>query len=1114
LPPKIDFPSIEKELAMFERAQVAAVALLSLSLLAVPAAAKPKKADLPKKDAAVIYDESLFKTLEWRNIGPFRGGRSTAVAGIAGEPFTFYFGSTGGGLWKTTDAGGNWRNVSDGFFKTGTVGAIQVAPSDSNVVWVGMGESPVRGVMTTHGDGVYRSTDGGQTWKPLGLADSRHISRIQVHPNDPDTAWVAVQGHLWGPNDERGVYKTQDGGKTWNRILFVDADTGANDLVLDTRNPRVLYAAMWQHRRYPWKVESGGKGSGIHKSVDGGETWERLSGGLPETMGKVGIAVSPAMPQRIWAIVEAEKGGLYRSDDGGKKWQLINPDQQLRARSWYYMHIFADPKNAEKVWVLNAPTFRSLDGGKTFSNVRVPHGDCHDLWINPDNPNILIEGNDGGATVSLNDGRTWSSVDNQPTSQIYRVITDNQQPYRVYGGQQDNTSISIASRSTSGAITERDWHDVGGCESAYVAFDPNDPRYVYAGCYQGGISVWDRETRRIRDIMAYPDPALASEPAQGKYRFNWNAPILASPHDPRIIYHAGNKVLETRDRGRSWREISPDLTRNDKARQGKGGGPFTNEGAGGEVYNTITTLVGSPHEGHEGVLWSGSDDGKVFRRQGEEWVDVTPAGVGEALINAIEVSPHDPAKVYLAVTRYKFDVLQPIVLRTVDQGKTWTSLADGLPADTIVRVVREDPTRRGLLYLGTENGFYVSWDDGARWQKLQLNLPIVPITDLRVHGGDLVASTQGRAFWILDDLSPLRLIGDQTAKADVELMPIRAVTLLGGFRGFAGPWGTNPHTGAIMRYYLAPKAKEEAKANKGEAKVAEEAQGKAKDATADKKDDAKTEEPPLVLEILDAGGEIVRRASFPAPEGDSGEFPLSTNPGLNQWVWDLTVQAPASVPGVTIYPASGIGHIALPGRYTAVLRRGEKISHQEFELLDHPKAETTAADLAEHRELVARIRDRIHAINDTANRLADAKAQVAGLLGRLQDGMPGVEDVRKAGKELEKALETLDDKLVQRKNKGFQDIINFPPRHNSDWSFLYSPAFSAEAPVVTQGMKVRFADLDRVWMELAKEADKVLGPDLQAFEALLRQHAVPAVILKKPAPLLPEPSKPKDEAGG
>lgn len=1044
-------------------------------------------------------EETPFAALEWRNVGPFRGGRSTTVTGVAQHPERFYFGSTGGGVWRSDDAGTTWRNISDGHFATGSVGAIAVAPSDPNVVYVGMGEAPVRGVMTTHGDGVYRSTDGGETWTHIGLEDSRHIARIRVHPREPDTLWVAIQGHLYGPNDQRGIYKSTDGGDTWRRTLFVDEDTGASDLAIDVVNPRILYAAMWQHRRRPWIVESGGPGSGLWKSTDGGETWNEATKGLPELMGKIGVAVSPVDPNRVWAIVEAEAGGLFRSDDRGVSWRLINEERVLRGRAWYYMHVFADTQNADVVYVLNAPMMKSIDGGRSFAPVSTPHGDNHDLWQHPDDARRMINANDGGANVSTNGGATWSTQNNQPTAQFYRVAVDNRFPYWLYGGQQDNTAIAIKSRSMGGAITDRDWHSIGGCESADPAFDPDDPRYVYAGCYQGIIDEYDMETEQIRSIMAYPFLGLGAVPSEMRYRFNWNAPIRVSPQDPATIYHAGNVMLRSRDRGRSWEEVSPDLTRDEEERQGPGGGPITKEGAGGEVYNTILSFETSPHD--PGVLWAGTDDGRVHvtRDAGATWSDVSPAAVGEAMINAIEVSPHAPASAYLAVTRYKWDDLTPMIFATEDFGATWTARADGLPADTIVRVVREDPDRRGLLYAGTERGVFLSFDDGGAWQPLQLNLPVVPVTDLAVHRGDLIAATQGRAFWILDDLTPLHHWQDSSAEADLHLFAPRPTIRTGGGRGgrrAPAAAGVNPHNGVYFHYIVAAPPEDP---------DAEEATVSSDEGDVDSSEDSDGP-PALELEIRDARDEVVRTVSSAPPEGQKGDGAapsaggpgngpprLTTKPGLNRFVWNLRGDPIPEIEGVLQF-GDASGYRVGPGTYTAILRRGETEHTQTFEVLPDPRVNASPDDYADQAAMLREIRARIIAIHDGVNRMRDARSQVETLLGRLEDHEEA-DALRAAGDVATEAIDAWVGQLVQTESKTFQDVINFPNRLNAELFVLMGDVDSLE-PIVNRGVRERFEDLDAVWQPLATEMQRILDEDLDTFNDLFEQHAIPAVIVE------------------
>ncbi|MGH9333760.1 MAG: WD40/YVTN/BNR-like repeat-containing protein, partial [Vicinamibacteria bacterium] len=904
-------------------------------------------------------DSKLYQSMEWRNIGPFRGGRSNASTGVLGDPLTFYFGGVGGGVWKTTDGGDTWTNITDGQLKTSSVGAIAVAPSDPNVVYVGMGEHAIRGVMTSHGNGVYKSTDAGKTWMHVGLPKSRAISRIRIHPENPDLVYVAAQGAPYGPSEDRGVYRSNDGGSTWNKILYVSPDAGPSDLDMDPSNPRILYAAVWDHRRTPWEVRSGGPGSGIHKSTDGGENWVKLEEGLPELKGKLSVAVS-ANPERIYALVEADpKGGLYRSEDAGKTWQLVNETWGIRTRAWYYIKVFADPKNPDVVWVTNANLLKSIDGGKTFERVRVPHGDNHHLWIDPENTNIMINSNDGGANVSYNGGKTWSTQQNQPTAQFYRVNTDHRFPYWVYGGQQDNTSVAIASQTFDAGVTWKDWHPVGGCESAYVAFDPENPVKIYAGCYMGQITEWDARTRQERSVMAYPMLPAAMASRDMKHRFNWNAPILASRHDPGLVYHAANVLLRTKDGGTSWEEASPDLTTDDDEKQGRGGGPITNEGAGGEIYGTVYYVAESPHD--RNTLWTGSDDGivHVTRDFGAHWDRVTPPDTGEAMINAIEVSPHDPATAYIAVTRYKFNDFTPLAFKTNDYGKTWKKITNDVPEEAWVRVVREDPKRRGLLYMGTEVGMFVSFDDGESWDSLQLNLPVTPITDLIVQeqANDLVASTAGRSFWILDDLSPLQQIDEDVEEAKVHLFAPRAAVRVE--RGFSfGPpagIGKNPPAGAILDFVV----------------------------------DEVSDEKKIAVEILDASGAVIRH--YPPeepPEGDAAQGPPRTpwkpKAGMNRVSWDLRHETPTKVPGLFAFGALQ-GRKAMPGTYQVRLTAGDETRTQTLEVRKDPRLDTPLSTYQQQDEFLRQVETEISAIHGGVNRLRGVREQIQSYMDRSKD---------------------------------------------------------------------------------------------------------------------------------
>jgi photosystem II stability/assembly factor-like uncharacterized protein len=1039
----------------------------ALSATALPLAQAPAPAPAPPPAAPSAppqFDSASFAALQWRNIGPFRGGRVVAVAGVPQQPRTFYFGGVGGGVWKTTDGGETWANLTDGQLNTSSVGAIAVAPSDPNVIYVGMGEHPIRGVMTSHGDGVYRSTDAGRTWTHLGLERTRHISRIRIHPSDPDTVWVAAQGAAYGPSKDRGVYRSTDGGKTWTQQLFVSETAGPSELAMDPTNPRILYAAMWDHQRLPWQVRSGGPGSGIHKSTDGGVTWSTANTGLPSLVGKIGIDVSPN-PDRLYAVVEADpKGGLYRSDDGAKTWTLVNEAWTLHARAWYYMKVVADPKNPDVVWVLNADVSKSIDGGRSITTVRTPHGDNHSLWIDPTDPEVMIEGNDGGANVTFNGGRTWSTQGNQPTAQFYRVSVDDQFPYNVYGGQQDNTSVKIAS-SSPGGITERDWYDVGGCESAVPAFDPKNPRYVYAGCYMGIISEFDDQLGTARDIMAWPQMPAAVPPKDQKYRFNWSAPIVVSKFDPQVIYHGGNVLLRSTNRGKTWSEASPDLTRDDEGKQGLGGAPITNEGAGGETYGVIHYIAESPHDA--GTLYVGTDDGYVqlTRDGGKTWTNVTPPNVGEAMVNAIEVSPHAAGTAYVTISKYKFNDFTPLVFRTADFGRTWTRITDGIAPEAWARVVREDPVRKDLLYLGTETGFYLSYDGGQKWTKLQLNLPNTPITDLKVHRNDLVASTAGRAFWILDDLSPLQQWNEGTAGTDVRLFtpqPAWRTQAFGG--GGQGRVGRSRADGAIVDFWL-----------------------------------AKVPEGDVSVEIL-KGTTVARRFTTAKADADA-PVPLDAPPGtltvkagLNRLVWNLRYDPVVPVPGLYVFGTLQ-GRRALPGDYQVRLTAGGKTLTAPLTVSLDPRVTTPVSELQAQETLVLRVDEQLTEIHRTVIRLRDARAQIEDVMKRTK-GTPNADAVEQAGKGLVDKLNALEDALVQKRVVDGQTVINFPQRLNQYYIYLRS-AIDGSDTGTTDGQQARLGALGEEWSRQQRAAAALFGDELAAFNRLVRDRNVPAVVVKQ-----------------
>jgi len=965
--------------------------------------------------------DGLARALRFRLIGPHRGGRVVAVAGHPTDPMTFYFGACAGGVWKTTDGGVTWENISDGYFRTAAVGAIAVSDADPNVIYVGTGEACIRGNVS-HGDGVYKSTDGGRTWKNVGLRDTRHIARIRVHPKNPDIVYVAALGHAFGPNEERGVFRSKDGGSTWEKVLYRDEHTGAIDLIMDPSNPRILYAALWQAVRRPWELVSGGPGSGLFRSFDGGDTWEEISRRpeLPQgILGRIGLATTAARPGRVWAIVEAEDGALFRSDDYGDTWKRVSDKGDLRWRAWYFHHLCADPQDADTLWVLDLKLWKSIDGGVTFTEVPTPHGDHHDHWTDPRNPQRMINGNDGGACVSFDGGRTWSTQFNQPTAQMYHVTVDNRFPYRVYGSQQDNTAICLPSMSINGAITLTEWYEPGGGESGYIAVKPDDPDIVVGGAIGSGegngrLIRYNHRTGEQRNITVWPEELGMAEGAQDlKYRFQWTFPIEFSPHDPHTLYVTSNVVHRSRDLGMTWEVISPDLTRNDPEKLRPSGGPITKDNTGAEVYCTIFAFRESPHE--PGVFWAGSDDGLVHlsRDGGQTWQNVTPPDLPEwATVAILEPSPHDPATCYLAAHNYRLDDPRPYLYKTSDYGRSWTRITEGIPADDFTRVIRADPVRWGLLYCGTETGVYVSFDDGGHWQRLQSNLPVCPIYDLVVKDSDLVVATHGRSFWILDDLTPLRQYEPEQLEQPAYLYQPRPTVRWRFYgRGFyrhpktanykmTGPVtvtyrlretpmgtngeefldaGKNPPDGAIIHYYL-------------------------KEEPADE----------VTLSILDEQGNVIR--TFSSKSEEPPRVPVQA--GMNRFVWDLRHEGATKLEG----PAKrdrfeqaleiAVRPRALPGRYQVQLKVGETVLAQSFEVVRDPRLPASDEDLRAQFELKVAIRDRISEVHDAVNRIRRLRKQVEEWEERAKAA--GKSDaIAEAAKAFKEKLETLERELVQ-----------------------------------------------------------------------------------------------------
>ena len=1020
--------------------------------------------------------DSIFKSLKYRNIGPFRGGRSVTASGVQGDPLTYYMGTTGGGLWKTEDAGQLWFNISDGYFKTGSVGAIAVSESDPNIVYCGMGEHAPRGVMTSYGDGVYKSWDAGKTWTKMGLEKTSQISRIVIHPKNPDIVYVAAQGAIHGPNPDRGVYKSTDGGITWSNVLYVNDLTGCSELSMDMNNPRVLYAAMWEHQRLPWKVISGGDGSGLYKSSNGGKTWTKIHNGLPKEMGKMAIAVCRSNSDKVYALIESdsekEMGGLFVSQNAGMKWSKVSSDHRLIQRAWYYTEVFPDPLNENTVYVLSAPALRSIDGGKTWERLTGTHGDYHDLWINPSNSNNMVIANDGGAAISFNFGKSWSRQSNMPTAQFYRVNVDNAFPYRIYGGQQDNSSIRIENMALGRSnITQQNWTNSAGGESAFLAFDPDNPRYVLGGSYLGTIEVLDYQAVASTNIMSAPIQYLGRDASDMKYRFNWNAPIIWSKHEPGTFYHGAQYLLRTIDLGISWEEVSPDLTRNEKDKQGKGGGPFTNEAVGAENYGTLSYVIESPHE--KGVIWTGSDDGlvQITRDGGKNWQDVTPKGLAECLINSIDVSPHDPATAYIATTRYKFNDHTPGLYKTTNYGKSWTNISTGIPNGAFTRVVREDELRKDLLFAGTETGIYISWTGGKNWELFNLNFPVVPVTDLIIKHGDLIVATAGRSFWVLDDLELIRQYEGANKKLKI-YTPADAI--LGNWRSplsgkttdFDGTnpfFGVNPANGLVC-YYELP--------------------GLAEDSV-------------FTLEFRNENNMLVRTISSKKdetfkkyPGGPSEETLLPAEKGINRFVWDLRYPTMTGAPSA--YIEGGYrGHKVSPGNYSMILKVGTQEIKTTFRVLPNPLYETSAETYAEYDKFMKSMASNFNKMHEKVNTILKMRNKIEEVIKDLKE-QEEFTDVIEKGESLIEKMKAWDEDMVQRKSKAYDDVENFPNKFTAEYIFLINQTES-EIPRVNKSSRDRLTELNIQWEILEERAMEIIDKYVPDYNNQLSEAGIRVV---------------------
>jgi photosystem II stability/assembly factor-like uncharacterized protein len=1005
--------------------------------LGAPSLAQRNRAAAPASAPVATVDTSLLGVVQWRNIGPFRGGRSCAVTGVAGQPNLFYMGATGGGVWKTTDGGNSWANISDGYFG-GSIGAVAVAPSDPNVLYVGGGEKTVRGNVS-HGYGVWFSNDAGKTWKPSrDLRNSRHIGRIRVHPTNPDVAWAAVMGHLFGPHPERGVYKTTDGGQTWRKVLFANEQAGAVDLVLDPNNPRIMYASTWRVIRTPYSMESGGEGSGLWKSTDGGENWTNISKakGLPKgTLGIIGVTVSPKNSDRVWALVEAADGGVFRSDDAGQTWTKTNEDRALRQRAWYYTRIYADTQNEDMVYVMNVSYHRSKDGGRTFERFNAPHGDHHDLWISPVNNLSMVIADDGGAQVSQDGGENWTTYHNQPTAQYYRVVTDNHFPYRIYVAQQDNSTLRVSHRTFNMmGITEKDWEVTAGAESGHIAVHPTNPDIVYGGNYGGFLERIDHKTGESRAVNVYPENPMGAGVKTMKYRFQWNFPLFFSPHDPNTLYAAGNRLFKTTNEGQSWQAISPDLTTNDTTKQDVSGGPITKDNTGVEYYCTIFAAAESPSE--KGLIWTGSDDGllHVTRDGGQTWANVTPPRSifpEWNMVNSIEPHPFVKGGAYVAATRYKSDDFAPYLYVTLDYGKTWKKITNGINNEHFTRVLRADPVRPGLLYAGTESGMYLSFDDGANWQPFQLNLPTVPITDLAIKNEDLIAATQGRSLWLIDDLTPLRTLKPELAGTKFSLFkPRNTYKVEGGTFGNPKLVGRNLPGGVMVQYHLraAP-------------------------------DSATT----VALEFLDKNQKLIKRyASNAKDRADQ----LEAKAGGNRFYWNMRYPEAEKFDGLILWGGGLQGPLAVPGTYFVKLKVGTDSAMHPFEIVKDPRLSVSQEDLQAQFDYLIEVRDKLTETHRAIKEIRTLRQQFTDYGKRLDPAKD--KDLLDQLKGFDKKMTAVEEALYQTKNRSNQDPLNFPIRLNNKLSDLVGVAGSGNFRPTDQAVETKKDITNKIDAELSK----------------------------------------------
>lgn len=1015
-------------------------------------------------------DEQLFAKVKYRLVGPFRGGRSAAVAGSYKNRNLFYFGGTGGGVWKTADGGSNWINISDKYFG-GSIGAVAVAPSDETIIYVGEGENTMRGNVSEGLGGIWRSDDGGKSWKNIGLKEGRHILRIVIHPKNPDIAWAAVMGHLFGPNEERGIFKTTDGGRSWKKVLYINNQTGCSDLVMEPGNPNVFYAGTWRLIRTPYSLESGGDGSGLYKSTDGGETWKNISTkkGLPKGIwGIVGVAVAPSNTDKVYSIIENANGGLYMSTDAGETWSLVNSDNNIRQRAWYYTKVFVDPKNENRVYCPNVGFMRSNDGGRTFQSIQTPHGDHHDLWIDPEDGNRMIVADDGGAQISFDGGANWSTYLNQPTAQVYRVSTDNAFPYRIMGGQQDNSAFRIRSKTYGAAITASDMETAAGSESGYVVADPSNPDITYGGNYMGMLQRLDHKTSESRLINVWPVDNMGAGAETAKYRFQWNYPIFFSPHNPKRLYAAGNHLFVTEDEGKNWERISPDLTTNDRSKQGASGGPVTKDNTSVEYYCTIFTATESWLE--KEVLWTGSDDGLIHisRDGGKNWENVTPKNIPQWMMwNCVEVDPFKKGAAYFAGTRYKLDDFRPYIYKTEDYGKTWKLITQGIPAMHFTRAVRADRKKQGLLYAGTEYGMYISYDDGASWKSFQLNLPVTPITDLAIKDNDLIVGTQGRSLYVLDDLSVIQQKKDDILNKNLFVFDVNpAYRMIGGGRfggGGAAPRnvGINPPNGVILNYFMK----------------------NANDSTK------------LTIDVLDKNKKSIK--TFSTSSKENAQRPadkIEVSKGMNQFVWDMNYAEADRIEGLILWNGFVGGPKGAPGQYYAKFRSGNDSTEVPFVILSDPNYKITHAEHEEQFNFLLTIRDKFSEVIKAIKNIREIRQQMNDFSTRNGKDIP--KDLKQQIDTINKQLTSIEEALHQTKAKSGQDVLNFPIKLDDKLSGVYDAAAAGQSGPSRQ-VKEAYNELAVLIDAQLNRLKKIMEVDIGRLNQMIHEKTLPVIGVKK-----------------